>query len=253
VAEAREERSRVAIVNETMARRYWADGDPLGTTISLVDPQGAFVPHTIVGVAADVAQRQLPAAPENQVYLPLGSAREVSLVVRTNAAPSAHASVVRRAIAGLDPTLPVSLQTMTEAYAWYTWDRRGQGLVIAALGAIALLLAALGVYGVMSLLVTSRRREIGVRMALGGTPSAIHRMIVGAGFRLSAGGLAVGLLLAAASTNGLASIYYAVRPFDARVLTLSAGLLAASALMASWWPARRAMRTDPMAVLKSER
>ncbi|MGH9310366.1 MAG: ADOP family duplicated permease, partial [Vicinamibacterales bacterium] len=254
-AEAVDLNAHAAIVNETMARRYWPDGDPIGRTIAVVRGEGGGdrVTITVVGVAGDVAQRQLPAVAENQIYLPLAPASELSFVVRAAGDPAGLAGDLRATLASLDPALPVATQTMTDAYAWYVWDRRGQGLVIAALGAIALLLAALGIYGVMSLLVSSRTREIGVRMALGSTPHGILRLMIGAGLKLSATGIAAGLLLAIAATTGLASIFHGLEAFDYGVFALSAGLLGSAALIASWWPSRRAMRVDPMLVLKAER
>lgn len=152
-----------------------------------------------------------------------------------------------------DAALPVSLQTMADAYSWYVWDRRGQGLVLAALGGVALLLAALGLYGLMSLMVAHRQREIGVRLALGSTAPAIGRLIVGASLRLTLAGVACGLILGTAATAGLATLFDRVRTFDIRVFLFASGLLVVVALVAAWWPARRAMCVDPMAVLKSDR
>jgi ABC-type antimicrobial peptide transport system permease subunit len=142
---------------------------------------------------------------------------------------------------------------MREMYGWYMWDRRAQGLVLGAVGTVALLLAALGIYGVMSLLVTHRIREIGVRIALGSTTGAILRLMVGAGLRLASVGMAIGLLLGLGATIALSAIFFGVQPFDYRVFVFAAGLLSSAVLFASWWPARRAMRVNPMVVLKSER
>jgi len=253
VSESRDTRTQAVIVNETMARRHWADADPIGRTVRLAGPTRSESELVVIGVVGDVAQRQLPATGENQIYLPLAEARELSIVARAAGDPADLAHDVRAAIAAVDRALPVATQTMREMYGWYGWDRRAQGLVLGAVGTVALLLAALGIYGVMSLLVTHRTREIGVRIALGSTTGAILRLMVGAGLRLASVGMAIGLLLGLAATVGLSAIFFGVQPFDYRVFVFAAGLLGSAALIASWWPARRAMRVNPMVVLKSER
>jgi hypothetical protein len=249
-AESRDVESATALVNATMARRYWADADALGRRLRLLGSENGDRDLTIVGIVGDVAQRQLPGVPENQVYLPLAHASELSFVLRTTGEPGLLAPHVRAAVSEADAAMPVTIRTMADAYAWYVWDRRGQGLVLAVLGGVALLLAALGIYGVMSLMVANRRREIGVRMALGSTRPAIRRLVVGASLRLTAVGVAAGLLLGMAATTGLASIFHGVRPFDVRVFLFAGGLLTAVAVLAAWWPARRAMAVDPISVLK---
>ena len=249
-AESRDVESATALVNATMARRYWADGDAVGRRIRLLGNENGDLDLTIVGIVGDVAQRQLPGVPENQVYLPLAHASELSFVLRTTGEPGLLAPHVRAAVSEADAAMPVTIRTMADAYAWYVWDRRGQGLVLAVLGGVALLLAALGIYGVMSLMVANRRREIGVRMALGSTRPAVRRLVVGASLRLTAVGVAAGLLLGMAATTGLASIFHGVRPFDVRVFLFAGGLLTAVAVLAAWWPARRAMAVDPISVLK---
>jgi putative ABC transport system permease protein len=139
---------------------------------------------------------------------------------------------------------------MTAAYEWYARDRRLQGLVIGTLGAIAMLLAGLGVYGVMSLLVSARSREIAIRMALGSSEGAVLRLVLARGLTLASAGIAVGLLLASGLTAFLSSIFLGVRAFDGAVLSAAVALLGGVTLLSSWWPARRAMRVDPMVTLK---
>jgi putative ABC transport system permease protein len=248
--EARDVRARQLLISDSMARRYWPNGGAIGSRIRLTRELDAADWYTVIGVVGNVAQRQLPAAPENQVYLPLAQARDVTLVVRTTSDPAALAGAVREAVRGVDSGVAVSTRTMTEMYRWYTNDRQGQGLVLAVLGVVALLVAALGVYGVMALMVTERHREIAIRKALGGSNAAMRRLVLGRGLRLTSIGLGAGMALAMAMTSFLSSLFYGIRPFDLRVLGMTAALLGGVAIAASWWPARSAMRVDPMTVLK---
>jgi putative ABC transport system permease protein len=248
--EARELRDRAVVINETMARRYWPDRDPIGTRVRLTGAAATEGWYTIVGVAGEVSQRQLPAEPENQMYLPLAPAREVSLMVRAAADSATLAAQARDAVQSVDPSLAIDTNTMTAAYEWYARDRRLQGLVIGTLGAIAMLLAGLGVYGVMSLLVSARSREIAIRMALGSSAGAVLRLVLARGLTLASGGIAVGLLLASGLTAFLSSIFLGVRAFEGTVLGAAVALLGTVTLLSSWWPARRAMRVDPMVTLK---
>jgi len=180
----------------------------------------------------------------------LKAAREVTLMVRTGSDAAAAAAQARDAVQGIDRSLAVSTNTMQAAYEWYASDRRSQGLVVGTLGGIALLLAGLGVYSVMAIMVNARTREIAIRMALGSSAGAVRRLMLGRGLSVAAAGIAAGLVLATALTAFLSSIFLGVRAFDARVLVAAVSLLGGVTLLASWWPARRAMRVDPMVTLK---
>jgi putative ABC transport system permease protein len=250
VAEARDLRQRAIVINDTMARRYWPDRDPIGSRLRLTGAADVEGWYTVVGVAGDVAQRQLPAGPENQMYLPLAPARELTLMVRAASDPAVLATRAREAVQGVDGSVAISTNTMAAAYGWYARDRRLQGLVLGTLGVIAMLLAALGVYGVMSLMVKERSREIAIRMALGSSAGAVLRLVLARGLRLASVGVGAGLFLATALTAFLASMFLGVRAFDWSVLTSAAALLGTVALLSSWWPARRAMHVDPMITLK---
>ena len=250
-AEAADPRTPLVLVNETMARRYWPDADPLGKRLRLRDSPYEDVWLAVAGVVGDVAQRNPGDEPGNQVYLPLAHSREVSFVVRATHDDAAIVMPVRRAIAAIDGELPVNARTMRDVYAWFVRDREMQGLVLASLGLVALLLSALGVYAVLALLVSQEQREFAIRLALGSSNEAIHRLVLGRSLRVASVGIGAGLLLASIMTSLLSVIFFGVHPFDPRVMAAAAAVVAATALFASWWPARRAMKVDPMAVLRS--
>ena len=151
---------------------------------------------------------------------------------------------------GVDGALAISTNTMQAAYEWYAHDRGLQGTVLGTLGVIAMLIAALGVYGVMSLMVVERSREIAIRMALGSSAAAALRLVLARGLRLASFGVGAGLMMASALTAFLSSVFLGVRAFDGLVLAGAAALLGGVSLAASWWPARRAMHVDPMVMLK---
>lgn len=249
-AEARDGRGQTVLINETMARRHWPDRDPVGERLRLPHAADPSLWFTIAGVVGDVAQRQLPSLPENQMYFPLAAGRDVALVVRMSGDAAIASAAAREAVAGIDTSVAVTAQGMDGTYRAYAEDRRLQGLVLASLGGVALLVAALGVFGVMSLAVAERTREIAIRAALGGTPRAIAGLILGGAARLVSIGVGAGLLLAVAATSFLSSIFFGLRAFDPLVFAGAATLLAAVALAASWWPARVAARVDPMGALK---
>jgi putative ABC transport system permease protein len=249
-AEARDLHDRAIVINDTMARRYWPDRDPIGTRLRLTGSVESEGVYTIVGVVGDVSQRQLPAAAENQMYLPLAPARQVTFMVRAAADAAAIAAQAREAVQALDKSLAIRTTTMQASYEWYASDRRAQGLVVGTLGAIALLLAGLGIYGVMAIMVNARSREIAIRMALGSSAGAVRRLILARGLTVAAAGAGAGLLLAIALTTFLSSIFLGVRAFDVRLLAAAVALLGGVTLLASWWPSRRAMRVDPMVTLK---
>jgi putative ABC transport system permease protein len=249
-AEARDVHADTVVINDTMARRYWPGRDPVGTRVQLATQSEVAGWYTVVGVVADVAQRQLPAAPENQIYLPLAGARELTFAIRANGDAGAIATAAREAVRGVDESLAVEAQTMTAAYAFYVNDRRLQGMVLGTIGATAVLIAALGLYGIVSLMVVERSRELAIRSALGASKGAVMRLVLRRGVALAMTGIVAGCLLATALTTFLSSVFLGVRAFDGLVLGAAAALLGTVAVTASWWPARRAMRVDPMAALK---
>jgi putative ABC transport system permease protein len=248
--EARELHPQSVIVNDTMARRYWPERDPVGARLHLVGASAVAGWYTIVGVAGDIAQRQLPASPENQIYLPLAGARELTFAVRAIGDAGALATTARETVRGVDESLAVNAQTMKAAYEFYINDRRLQGLVLGTIGATAVLIAALGLYGIVSLMVVERSRELAIRSALGASRGAVMRLVLRRGVGLAFAGITAGCLLATALTIFLSSVFLGVRAFDGIVMAAAAALLGGVAVTASWWPARRAMRVDPMSALK---
>ena len=249
-AEARDLRDRAIMINDRMARRYWPDRDPIGTRLHLTGSVESEGWYTVIAVVGEVSQRQLPASPENQMYLPLAPARDVSLMIRAASNSASITGQARDAVQGLDGSVAITTNTMSAAYEWYAADRRSQGLVIGTLGAIALLLAGLGVYGVMAIMVNARNREIAIRMALGSSRGEVFRLVLARAMGLTTVGIVAGLLLACTLTAFLSSIFLGVRAFDAPVLMGAVALLDTVALLSCWWPARRAMRIDPMVTLK---
>jgi ABC-type lipoprotein release transport system permease subunit len=153
-------------------------------------------------------------------------------------------------LSALNKDLPITARTMRDVYAWFERDREGQGLVLGALGTVALLLAALGVYAVMSLLVSQQRQEFAIRLALGCSAEGVQRLVLRRGLRVASTGVVSGLILGALLTMFLSRIFFGVRPFDLETVLGGAALLTATALVASWWPARRAMNVDPMVTLR---
>jgi predicted permease len=246
----------VLIVNETMAHHYWPKESAVGHRISFARPDRPLW-RIIVGVVADVHERGYELAMKPGVYAPVTALDfdwgPDSLVVRTKGDPASIAPAIRRAIAAVDPEQPVSdLRTMDEIVDLNVADRQQQMTLLGAFASLALVLASIGLYGVLSYSVTQRSREIGLRMALGASASSVIRMIVARGLSLTAIGLVIGLVTASAATRAMKNILYGVAATDPATFASVAALLAIIALIACWAPARRASRVDPITVLREE-
>jgi ABC-type antimicrobial peptide transport system permease subunit len=218
------------------------------------DPNG---PHyTVVGVVRDVHERGYTLAMKPGVYLPFGPTAgdfPEYLVVRTGAAPEEMAGAVRRIIAGVDADQPVSaVRSMDDIVDLDVADRQQQLVLLGAFAGLALLLASIGLYGVLSYAVTQRSREIGLRMALGASSGSVMRMVVARGLSLTGAGLALGLALAWALTRTLQNLLYGVAAADPVTFAAVVALLASIALAACYLPARRASKLDPIAVLRAD-
>jgi predicted permease len=253
----------VALVNEEMARRYWAGRDAIGGRFRIGGGRMDRPWVTVVGIVKGVRHNGLDAIVKEKFYVPhtqwhrsLGSAnliRGMTIVARGGAAPETLAGPIRDAIRRIDPNLPVAdVRTMTDVVGTAMSAPRFTALLLAIFGAVALALSAIGIYGVLSYVVSRRTREIGIRVAVGAGRGAVLRMVLSAGLTLAAGGVAAGLLLAFPAARLLRGLLHGVTPADpATFAAVSLGLLAIAGL-ASALPAWRASRVDPVVALKSE-
>jgi putative ABC transport system permease protein len=247
--------STYAMVNRSLAEREWKGRSPVGQRIQLQLPGSAGPWVTIVGVVNDVRQGapDQPTLPEFYVSYRLLAGQQMSLVVRTAGDPDALAARVVSAIRSVDPTQPVfGVESMERLLANAEAERRFSLLLLSLFAAIALLLSSLGIYGVMAYSTSQRRHEIGIRMALGAASPDVLRLVLSQGMRLVLVGLAIGLFGAWALSRVLAGQLYGISARDPLTYAAVATLLGAVAFAATWLPARRATRVDPMISLRSE-
>jgi len=245
----------VAIINEKMAARYWPNEDPIGRRITLGLPRPDNPWITIVGIAKDVPHRAIDSQPEPDWYASrvLAPQRHRYLFVRSAQPVSSLTTAIRHEVAQIDPHQPLtSVRTMTEVIGATTAPRRFNALLLAAFATIALLLATVGIYSVISYSIALRTQEIGIRMALGAQRQAILLMVLRSGLGLTLIGVAIGLAGALALTRWMSSLLFGVSASDP--LTYAVVLLVAvgAALLACLAPARRATRVDPLVALRYE-
>jgi predicted permease len=252
----------VAVVDENLAHQYWPGEDAVGKRIR----NGSHSPwSTIVGVVAHVRHSQVvgeegssegtEGASKGVYYYPLYQAGETNmfLIVRTNVDPSGMANTMRDAVSAVDPSQPVSdLKTMDERIALSMGPRRSAVALLSVFAAMAVSLAAIGLFGLIRYSVAQRTQEIGVRMALGATPKQVRRMVVRQGMLLALVGVIFGVASALALTRLMSSLLYGVKPWDPAMIALVAVLLSAVTLLATYLPARRASHVDPMVALRYE-
>ncbi len=249
-------RPRVALINERLAERFFPGEDPLGHRLrvgGVRDPDSPW--WTIVGVVGSVRDNTLDKAPDPEVYLPFAQrpGRVMSLVVRSDGPPEALLQAVLGAVGEVDPDQAVTqLATLDDLIATTLSPTRFLTGLLAAFAALALLLAGVGIYGVMAFAVGRRTHEIGVRMALGARPGSVLGLVLRQGAALTGAGLALGLFAAWGLSRGLAGLLYGIGADDPWTLGAVCLLLAGVALVATWLPARRAAGVDPVEALKSE-
>ena len=241
----------VVMINEEMARQFWPDEDPIGKRIAVGD--GPW--RSIVGIVGNVRQKGFDIEPRQEMIFPLLQTPIpfMTLVARTASEPKATISALRAEIASIDALQPVfNIRTMEEAAAESVAPERLNTLLLGALAVIALILAAVGIYGVMSYSVTQRTHEIGLRMALGALPRSVLGLVIKQGMSLILIGLVIGLSAALALTRLMKSLLYEVSTTDPATFALISALLVVVAFLATYIPARRATRVDPGVALRYE-
>jgi putative ABC transport system permease protein len=244
------------VVNSTFASRYFPGQDPVGREIVLYDDQTFGWQRTIVGVVADVRGHAVAEAPAPAVFVPHAQHPDVflpSLIVRSSLPSGAVASALRDRINAYDPQLLVQrIRPMDEVVSGALSRPRFNLLLVGTFAALGLLLAAIGIYGVVSFLVTQRVREIGIRIALGARAVDVRRLVVGEAMVPIAAGIVCGLAASLLGTRALRSLLFGVTPLDAVSFATAPAILAAVALVACYLPARRATRVDPLVALRDE-
>ncbi|MDQ3908529.1 MAG: ABC transporter permease, partial [Acidobacteriota bacterium] len=247
---------QVAVINETLARRYFGGEEALGKKITFGDPQAKdSVWYTVVGVVADVRQSRLDKEPYAQVFRSYRQTprRALTVVLRTEGAPLASVGALREQVLSLDRQQPLyNVRTAEQVMAESIARPRFNTLLIAIFAAVALALAAVGLYGVMSYTVTQRTHELGVRLALGAQPRDLLRLVVRQGMVLVGVGIGLGLIGALAATRLLRSLLFGVSDTDPMTFAGIALLLCLVALAACLVPARRATKVDPLIALRAE-
>jgi predicted permease len=246
---------KVAIINATLARKYWPDADPIGKRIgSGFEGKGNWT--TVVGVVGDIKQHGLGSETRPEMYRPYfqhTSLPPMTLMVRSTSAPAALAASIRSAVWSVDKNVPITdLQPMTDVVARSISQPRSTMLMLSIFAGIGLTLGIIGIYGVISYSVAQRTQEIGVRMALGARTLDILQLVVGQGLKLTLIGVAAGVAGALAVTRLMSSLLFGVSATDPATFLIIAGLLTAVALLACYLPARRATRISPVTALRYE-
>jgi putative ABC transport system permease protein len=242
----------VIIVNQTFARKFWPNEDAVGKRIVMggMSPDPKWI--TIVGIVGDIRHAALDVEPKPEMYVPFAQDPYKSMIFAVRGAqdPRNLASAIRSQIQSIDPGLPLAnIRTFDAVIAESVAPRRLSVVLLGVFAAVAVLLATVGIYGVMSFLVVQRTHEIGVRMALGAQRADVMRLVIGRALQLVAIGTAIGLLMALFSTRALQALLYQVSAVDLPTFFFVIFVLGLVALAASYLPAQRAMRADPMIAL----
>jgi predicted permease len=254
----------VVVINDWLARRYWPGEDPIGKRITLDDPQNNPLWLSVIGVVKNTVRSEWTEPPAEEIFLPYLQDRHyledpsshfayLTLVVRTNGDSAAVAPSIRAEVRSLDKNAPISeVQTMEQVVAESNAGPRFYLLLLSTFAAVALILAAVGIYGVMSYSVSRRTHEIGIRMALGAQTGDVIKLVVGHGIFLAFVGVGTGLLGALTLSRTMSGLLYGIRATDPATFVAVAFMLSAVAVAASYIPARRATKVDPMMALRNE-
>jgi predicted permease len=246
----------VVVVNEALVRRFFPGQDPLGRRVTFGNPANPQTTWSeIVGVVGDVRRSGLDKAPRAEAYFYQGQVPDngLYLAVRADGDLYGVAHAVQRAVWAIDPDQPVASERPLEDLLQATLAERRLSMgLLTAFGGLALVLATIGIYGVMAFSTAQRTRELGIRLALGAEPSDVLRLILRDGARLSAMGVGLGFLGALAASRVVSSMLFGISPTDPLTFAVVMGLLGGAALLASYVPARRATRVDPAVALRQE-
>lgn len=247
----------VALISQALARQRWPNEDPIGQIINFGNMDGSLKSSTIIGIVGDVRAQGLDQAPSAIIYVNYSqrgmSSNSSPTILMRSAAPAGEIiSAARAVFHDLAPDAPVKFSTFAQEMGGWLADRRFQLLLMGLFAVAALALAAVGLYGVVAFSVTRRTQEIGIRMSLGAQRGNILRLVLGEGARMAAFGLVIGIGASLAITRLMSSLLFGVSATDPLTFVAVAALLAAVALLASYIPARRAMRVDPMVALRYE-
>jgi putative ABC transport system permease protein len=241
----------VVLISEVFARRYFIDEDPLGKYIRMDLPDQR--PSQIIGIVGDVRHRRLDGDLRQTIYFPSLRLGYSNLVIRTAADPASLAAALRKQVTAIDPNQPVVNVKMMEQWVSESIAQpRFRTFLLSGFSVVALILAVVGIYGVMTYAVTQRTHEIGIRVALGAQTREVLRLILARGLKLAILGVVFGLSAAAAFTRWLESFLFGVRPIDPLTFAVTASGLLCVALVACWIPARRATKVDSMVALRNE-
>jgi putative ABC transport system permease protein len=262
----REQSTTVAVINETLARAYFPNEDPLGRRVRLLNRPPKYATTvflTVVGVVADAKNNSLTEVPQKEAFVPMrqravavdgmGFARRMTLAVRASGEPIDLTNAVRQAVWSIDSNIPIAdVRTMEQILANVTAQPRFNTVLLGIFAAVALALASVGIYGVLSYSVTQRTREIGVRIALGAQQGDVLKMVIKQGMVLTLLGVCLGLAASFAMTRLMAGLLFGVSATDPGIFMLITLLLIGVALLACWIPARRAAKLDPIIALRYE-
>jgi putative ABC transport system permease protein len=246
----------VAIINDAMARRSWPGGDPVGKRFKLGPRDSANPWYTVVGVVVNMRRQGPEREPFPQMFVSLEQTppQSADLLIRTSSGdPLALAGALRAAVRGVEKNAPIyGVTPLEQQLGTYLAQRRFQTSLLAGFSIVALLMAAVGIYGLIQYTITTRTQEIGIRMAIGADAGGIFRMILGEGLKLSLTGLMLGLLGALWLGQAGSSLLFGVAPTDPLTFIVVSLLLIAVAIAACYFPARRAMKIEPIIALRQE-